>query len=552
MSTPSSRLQSDSRTRSRHPTASRQSSGLIDVEAVKAQLDILTLARSFHGVNLKLRGTVHRGGCPCCGASEKKEPFQVDPKPASKMGPHFHCFSCGEYGDVFNLFALQQRGDAQIPPDKFIATVRMAAVAYGIAIPEAGTSARRSPEQILRSEVQTAWSSAHEYARERFLERTGQKGDEISDRRPLGAGSRIGILDSGLDDHLTKLGLSDEARVRAGLTGEDIAAFAPGPVLLRLGAGSPAGFSQQFSNREWVHRSPPGTQFEPAFLSARPSGRPTHRVLILVPDADRAARLATNLAALSKSDHDDARRVATIGVTAAPLDDLFDPESIARISKRAVIIAPAPDTPTRAISEYGARLFAAGIAVRIARVTPCASGTAPIGDRAADAIEALDTWEEADDYFTWQAKQIPTLQGVESWSSRRVPALLEGMPDAAMRDVFAYRVQQAADEARARLSVDADRSHPVAAGCTKPVYLTDDPATGTAALTANEITAAAPRVTDTEFDATLANDGSTATIANGAADAREESPPTGTILAAISETVSTSSSTADETLSLGL
>ena len=441
--------------RNRRPTASRQAQGRIDVEAVKVQLDILTIARSFHGLNLKQRGSVHRGGCPCCGASDKKEPFQVDPRQTGRMGAHFHCFSCGENGDVFNLFALQQSGDAAIPKEKFIATVRAAAEAYGIPIPEAGTTARRSPEQMLRAEVQTAWASAHEYARARFLERTGRSGadeDGARKNRPLGAAARLGLLDEGLDDHLTKLGISDAARERARLTADDLARLAPGIVMLRIESGAPAGFSQQFATREWVHLAPASATFEPAFLSARPSGRPSHRVLVLVSDADRAARLAANLAALAKADEEEARRVASIGVVALPADDPVDLEALARVTKRAVILAPAPDTPTRATSEHGARLLAAGIAVRVAQATPSAAGTAAIGDRAADAVAALNTWEEADDYFTWQAKQIPTLEHITAWRDRRVEALLDRIPDPATRDVLGYRATQAAADAAARLA----------------------------------------------------------------------------------------------------
>jgi hypothetical protein len=419
---------------------------------VKAQLDILTLARSFHGINLKQKGPFHRGGCPCCGASEKKEPFQVDPRPTGKKGPHFHCFSCGESGDVFNLFALQQRGDPQIPKNQFIATVRAAAEAYGITIPEAGSGTRRSPEQVLRGEIQTAWASAHEYLRGRFLDRTGRNGtDENGHNRPLGAASRIGIFDDGLEDHLTKLGISKEARARAGLSSEDLEMFAPGVVLLRMAGGIPAGLSQQFANREWVHRRSSETLFEPAFLSSRPSGRPANRVLILVADADRAGRLAANLAALAQADEDEARRVATIGIVAAPFNDPLDLESLARSTKRAVILAPGPDTPTRATSEQGARLFAAGIAVRVAEATPYASGTAPIGDRTDHGVRALDTWDQADDYFAWQAKQIPNATGLDAWQKRRVPALLSLMPDSLMQEVFAYRASQAAEEALQRI-----------------------------------------------------------------------------------------------------
>ena len=426
-------------------TGDRQPGGRIDVESIKAQLDIVALARTFPGTNLKQRGTVYRGGCPCCGASSKKEPFQVDPRPGEHQGPHFHCFSCGENGDVFNLFALQHYGTTHIAKTQFIATVRAAAQTYGFAIPETGLSGRASPEQLLRAEIQTAWACAHEYVREQFLRRSGQApgtDPHAVRQQPLGAAARLGIFADGLSEHLTHLGLSDEARRRAQLSPDDLAAFSPGIVLLRTASGMPAGFSQQTPSRAWIHRAPAGTRFEPAFVSARPSGRPQHRVLILVPDLDRAGRLAANLVALARSDEEQARRIATVGIVAAPDDDPLDCDAVGRITKRAMVLVPAPDTSTRAIFERGVRFLAAGIAVRVADAIPQAAGIAPPDNRLADARVALDTWEDADDFLTWQAKQISTPDKIEAWYTKRIPALLAIIPDDQMRDVLAHRAAE--------------------------------------------------------------------------------------------------------------
>ena len=427
------------------PTGDRLPGGRIDVESIKAQLDIVALARSFPGTNLKQRGTVYRGGCPCCGASSKKEPFQVDPRPGEHQSPHFHCFSCGENGDAFNLFALQHYGTTHIAKTQFISTVRAAALTYGFAIPEMGLSGPPSPEQHIRAEIQTAWACAHEYVRDQFLRRSGPApgtDPNAGRHRSLGAAARLGIFAGGLSDHLAHLGVSAEARRRAQLSPDDLAAFSPDIVLLRTAGGMPAGFSQQTPSRTWIHRAPVGTRFEPAFVSARPSGRPQHRVLMLVPDLDRAGRLAANLVALARSDEEQARRIATVGIVAAPDDDPLDCDAIGRLTKRAVVLVPAPDTPTRVIFERGVRYLAAGIAVRVADAVPQAAGIAPPDDRVADARVALDTWEDADDFLTWQAKQISTPDKIDAWYAKRVPALLAIIPDQRMRDVLAHRASE--------------------------------------------------------------------------------------------------------------
>ena len=175
-----------------------------DVERVREAADIVGIIGE--SVPLKRAGGTYRGPCPF---HQGKNPnFSVDPKRRI-----YHCFKCGESGDVFTY--LRKRYGMDWP-----SSVRLVAERSGIAIRE--VSARREgPDprealwevngaaeewfrRILRDDP--AGAPAREYLAQRDVSL------EIADRFGLGFATR-----DGLRPHLATLGFDDARLLDAGL-----------------------------------------------------------------------------------------------------------------------------------------------------------------------------------------------------------------------------------------------------------------------------------------------------------------------------------------------
>jgi DNA primase len=142
------------------------------VEEVRRAADIVRLI-SDH-VALKKMGASWKGLCPF--HQEKTASFNVRSEP-----PVFHCFGCGEGGDVFKFVMLRERVSF---PDAIEAVARR----FGVAVPERrGWDGGPGPDRKEREELlalleaaaehyqNTLWSPAGSSAREYLLGRSFRK-----------------------------------------------------------------------------------------------------------------------------------------------------------------------------------------------------------------------------------------------------------------------------------------------------------------------------------------------------------------------------------------
>lgn len=176
-----------------------------EVERVREAADIVGIIGE--SVTLKRAGTAFRGPCPF---HQGKNPnFSVDPKRRI-----YHCFKCGESGDVFTF--LRKRYGMDWP-----SAVRHVAERSGIVIREV-TAHREGPDpreaiwevnaaaedwfrRTLRDEV--SGNPAREYLAQRDV------GLDVADRFGLGFAPR----DDSLRSHLATLGFDDDRQIEAGL-----------------------------------------------------------------------------------------------------------------------------------------------------------------------------------------------------------------------------------------------------------------------------------------------------------------------------------------------
>jgi DNA primase len=176
-----------------------------EVERVREAADIVGIIGE--SVTLKRAGTAFRGPCPF---HQGKNPnFSVDPRRRI-----YHCFKCGESGDVFTF--LRKRYGMDWP-----SAVRHVAERSGIVIREV-TAHREGPDpreaiwevnaaaedwfrRTLRDEA--SGNPARDYLAQRDV------GLDVADRFGLGFAPRDGSLRS----HLATLGFDDDRQVEAGL-----------------------------------------------------------------------------------------------------------------------------------------------------------------------------------------------------------------------------------------------------------------------------------------------------------------------------------------------
>jgi DNA primase len=176
-----------------------------DFDLVKERVDIVQLVGER--VPLKKAGRAYKGLCPF--HSEKTPSFQVDPD--RRM---YHCFGCGESGDVFTWLEKQ---DGLTPSE----ALKLLAERAGVEL-----STRRDPEDQERDKrLLAANDTAHFYFRQalRGTERgrevaryIAERGIEPSALDSFGLGYAPDLRD-GLLLYLRKKGYTDEEAVAAGL-----------------------------------------------------------------------------------------------------------------------------------------------------------------------------------------------------------------------------------------------------------------------------------------------------------------------------------------------
>ena len=75
----------------------------LDKESVRDALSVREYVE-YLGIQLRRVGNSLRGACPLCGGSKRATKFSI-------TGERWHCYGCGESGDVFALAQLMERCD---------------------------------------------------------------------------------------------------------------------------------------------------------------------------------------------------------------------------------------------------------------------------------------------------------------------------------------------------------------------------------------------------------------------------------------------------------
>lgn len=176
-----------------------------EVERVREAADIVGIIGE--SVTLKRAGTTHRGPCPFHGG--KNPNFSVDPRRRI-----YHCFKCGESGDVFTY--LRKRFGMDWPT-----AVRHVAERSGVVIREVSTR-REGPDP--REAVWEVNGAAEEWFR-RILrdDALGAPAREYLSQRDvdMDAADRFGLgfapRDGSLNVHMATLGFEENRLLDAGL-----------------------------------------------------------------------------------------------------------------------------------------------------------------------------------------------------------------------------------------------------------------------------------------------------------------------------------------------
>jgi len=175
------------------------------VEDIKSTVNIVDVIGS--AVPLKRSGSGYMGCCPF--HKEKTPSFSV-----SESKGFYHCFGCGEHGDVIKFVEKYYNTDFQSAVEKLCAQ-------YGITIEETA-----GPSDKKKEEYYEANRLAARYFYDR-LSKTANKGYEYMSKRGLSAKTMqffgIGYAGedwTGLVDALVKNGVRKEALVELGLAAE--------------------------------------------------------------------------------------------------------------------------------------------------------------------------------------------------------------------------------------------------------------------------------------------------------------------------------------------
>jgi hypothetical protein len=245
----------------------------------------------------------------------------------------------------------------------------------------------------------------------------------------LRARADVGWFDpAAVDTRLTRLGVTDDTRRRAGLTAERLQSFQSDVAFIRHGPRQMVGLSQQAADGHWGHLLPKSTTgWRPILLTDAPRGREDVRQVVVAMTAERGAGLA---GALRQEDDVLGRRYAVVLGGPGQMADGFEP-----LTRRALLIAPDYESTTRAMYRTGAELTARGFGVRIA----IAEATTPVH---------LD---ESPEFSRWQFEIMRSDVGLEpgsdeavAWLKTKVLPLVQAAPDKLAAAVLMHRAQSLA------------------------------------------------------------------------------------------------------------
>jgi DNA primase len=178
------------------------------IDEVRNAADIVLVVQEY--VPLRRAGTSYKGLCPFHG--ERTPSFTVN-----RDKGFFHCFGCGQGGDVFKFVELQEGVGFQ-------ESVKRVASRFGITLPEPEASEHAQADEAEREALLKMHELAAGFFREQLASPAGRAAREMLDRRGLTQATvdllGLGFAPAGRDSLLRLLrdrGFSSALIVRSGL-----------------------------------------------------------------------------------------------------------------------------------------------------------------------------------------------------------------------------------------------------------------------------------------------------------------------------------------------
>ncbi len=181
------------------------------IDQIRHAADIVQVVQEY--VPLRRAGTTYKGLCPFHG--ERTPSFTVN-----RDKGFFHCFGCGQGGDVFKFVELQEGVGFQ-------ESVKRVAARFGITLPEAPSSPEAQAEEAEREALLKAHELARAFYAEQLASAAGAAARELLVRRGVreeavrtfGIGYAPPSRDA-LVRHLKQQGFSPAQLVRGGLASQ--------------------------------------------------------------------------------------------------------------------------------------------------------------------------------------------------------------------------------------------------------------------------------------------------------------------------------------------
>ena len=139
------------------------------IDQIRHAADIVQIVQEY--VPLRRAGTTYKGLCPFHG--ERTPSFTVN-----RDKGFFHCFGCGQGGDVFKFVELQEGVGFQD-------AVKRVAARCGITLPEAPTSPEAQAEEVEREALLKAHELAKAFYAEQLQGNAGAPARELLKRREV-------------------------------------------------------------------------------------------------------------------------------------------------------------------------------------------------------------------------------------------------------------------------------------------------------------------------------------------------------------------------------
>ena len=421
------------------------------IDRVREAADIVQIV----GEHVKLRrsGGSWRGPCPLHGG--KNPNFSVSPDKG-----FYHCFTCGESGDVFTFLQKVVGCD-------FVTAVRMVAERAGIEIKEE-QGARGQDERDAREPfwemnaaaaayfTQTLWEHADAAAARAYLERRAIP-REVADRFGLGYAPRANAA----KEHLLKLGYAEARLLEAGLLarrdadGETYAKFRDRLMIPIFDArGHPVGFGGRLLEEREGAAKYLNTPESPVFAK--------RRLLYNLHAARNAIRKDER--AVVVEGYFDVIRLAAAGVesTVAGLGTALTDEhaaALAKLTKTVFLLYDSDEAGQKATFRAGRELLAQGVAVRVVSLPDgedpdtfvARHGAQRLEQALAEAMDLFERQLQILDRKGWFAELARTRKAVD-----RLLPTIRATRDPLTRDLYVSRLSEASRIDKALLLREAE------------------------------------------------------------------------------------------------